>query len=77
MSILERGNKIAERFREVEVELTPATPDELLSSIVRLLRESGARDPDATSKYIRAVVIASDAAARRGRRTAALGAHGW
>ena len=55
VSILERGNKIAERFREVEVELTPATPDELLSSIVRLLRESGARDPDATSKYIRAV----------------------
>ena len=27
VSILERGNKIAERFREVEVELTPATPD--------------------------------------------------
>ncbi len=55
VSILERSNKIAERFRELEVELTPATPEPILSSIVRLLRESGASDPDATSKYLRVV----------------------
>lgn len=55
VSVLERGNKIAERFRELEVELTPATSEQILSSIVQLLRQSGASDPDATSKYLRAV----------------------
>jgi CHAD domain-containing protein len=55
VSILERGNKIAERFRELEIELTPAMSEEILSAIERLLRESGAGEPDATSKYVRAV----------------------
>ena len=55
VSILERGNKIAERFRELEIELTPATTEQILSSIVRLLRESGAGEPYETSTHIRAV----------------------
>lgn len=55
VSILGPGNRIAGRFRELEVELREATPDDLVASVVALLREAGAGEPDPTSKYLRAL----------------------
>jgi CHAD domain-containing protein len=55
VSILGPGNRIAGRFRELEVELREATPDDVVDAVVGLLRAAGAGEPDPTSKYLRAL----------------------
>ena len=55
VSILGPGNRIAGRFRELEVELLTDAPDESLAPVVALLRAAGAGEPDPTSKYLRAL----------------------
>jgi CHAD domain-containing protein len=54
VSVLD-GERLALRFREVEVELTDAAPDELLAAVVARLREAGADAPDPTPKVVRAL----------------------
>jgi CHAD domain-containing protein len=49
------GRRIAARFRELEVEITDDTPDELLDEVLERLRAAGAGAPDPTPKYERAV----------------------
>ena len=49
------GRRIAARFRELEVEITDDTPEELLHEVLRRLRAAGAGEPDPTPKYVRAV----------------------
>ncbi|HET9771999.1 MAG TPA: CYTH and CHAD domain-containing protein [Acidimicrobiia bacterium] len=49
------GRRLASRFREVEVEVEPAAPDDLLPNVVRRLREAGAGEPDNTPKVVRAL----------------------
>jgi CHAD domain-containing protein len=49
------GGRVATRFREVEVELGARPPAGLLATIVGLLREAGAGEPDPTPKVIRAL----------------------
>jgi CHAD domain-containing protein len=49
------GRRVAARFREVEAEITPEAPDELLPELVRRLRAAGAGPPDPTSKVRRAL----------------------
>jgi CHAD domain-containing protein len=49
------GRRIAARFRELEVEITDATPDGLLDEVLGRLRAAGAGSPDPTPKYVRAV----------------------
>ena len=49
------GRRIIDRFREIEAELTPEAPDSLLDTIVEVLRDAGAGDPDKTSKVVRAL----------------------
>jgi inorganic triphosphatase YgiF len=49
------GNRVVTTFREVEVELK-GTPDERrLAAVIERLREAGAEQPAATSKYMRAL----------------------
>jgi len=55
VSILGPGNRIAGRFRELEVELRPVVSDEVVTAVVDLLRRAGAGEPDPTSKYLRAL----------------------
>jgi CHAD domain-containing protein len=54
VSVLE-GERIAARFREVEVEVTPGAPDTLLPAVVEQLRGAGAGEPDTTPKLVRAL----------------------
>jgi CHAD domain-containing protein len=49
------GRRVAVRFREVEAELAPEAPDELLPELVTRLRAAGAGPPDPTSKVRRAL----------------------
>ena len=49
------GRKIADRFREVEVELAEGAPADLLDRVLARLRRAGAGEPDPTPKYLRAL----------------------
>ncbi len=49
------GRRVAARFREVEAEVAPEAPAELLPELVRRLRAAGAGPPDPTSKVRRAL----------------------
>jgi CHAD domain-containing protein len=49
------GRRLASRFREVEVEVEDAAPDDLLPAVVQLLRDAGAGEPDNTPKVVRAL----------------------
>jgi CHAD domain-containing protein len=49
------GRRVAVRFREVEAELAPEAPDELMPELVSRLRAAGAGPPDPTSKVRRAL----------------------
>lgn len=54
VSVLE-GERIAARFREVEVEVTPGAPPALMDAVVEQLRAAGAGEPDHTPKLVRAL----------------------
>jgi CHAD domain-containing protein len=54
VSVLE-GERIAARFREVEVEAVPGAPPTLLPAVVDQLRAAGAGEPDTTPKLVRAL----------------------
>jgi CHAD domain-containing protein len=49
------GRRIADRFRELEVELFEPAPDGLLEDVLARLRSVGARDPEQSGKYQRAL----------------------
>ncbi|HSS08960.1 MAG TPA: CHAD domain-containing protein, partial [Acidimicrobiales bacterium] len=49
------GRKLAARFREVEVELTPAAPPELLDAVLHRLTAAGAVRGDDRPKVVRAI----------------------
>jgi len=49
------GRRVASRFREVEVELAPGVPDEVLAPIVGRLLEAGAGPVDNVAKLVRAL----------------------
>jgi CHAD domain-containing protein len=51
------GRRVADRFREVEVELAPDARPDTLDRVLARLRQAGAREagPDAPSKYQRAL----------------------
>jgi CHAD domain-containing protein len=49
------GGRVAPRFREVEVELGARPPAGLLDTVVAILREAGAGEPDSTPKVIHAL----------------------
>ena len=49
------GERVAARFREVEVEAGDRAPADLLDQVVARLREAGAGAPDATPKIVRAL----------------------
>jgi CHAD domain-containing protein len=49
------GRRLASRFREVEVEVEDAAPDDLLPAVVQRLRDAGAGEPDNTPKVVRAL----------------------
>ena len=54
VSVLE-GDRIAARFREVEVEVVPGAPPALIPLVVDHLRAAGAGEPDPTPKLVRAL----------------------
>jgi inorganic triphosphatase YgiF len=54
VSVLDH-NRVMERFREIEVETTPATPTETLDVILEALKGAGAQPSDNQSKYARAL----------------------
>jgi CHAD domain-containing protein len=54
VSVLE-GDRIAARFREVEVEVVPGAPPTLIPLVVDHLRAAGAGEPDTTPKLVRAL----------------------
>jgi inorganic triphosphatase YgiF len=49
------GERIAARFREVEVEVVPGAPAALIPLVVEHLRAAGAGEPDTTPKLVRAL----------------------
>jgi CHAD domain-containing protein len=49
------GQRLASRFREVEVEVEDSAPDGLLAAVVDRLRDAGAGEPDNTPKVVRAL----------------------
>ena len=49
------GGRVATRFREVEVELGARPPAGLLDTVVALLRQAGAGEPDSTPKLMHAL----------------------
>jgi CHAD domain-containing protein len=53
------GTRVVRRFRQLEIELARAAPDELLPVFRKLLREEGAGKPDPVPKNVRA--LGSDA----------------
>ena len=54
VSVLE-DERIAARFREVEVEVVPGAPAALIPLVVDHLRAAGAGEPDTTPKLVRAL----------------------
>ena len=54
VSVLQ-GRRVASRFREVEVELAPGAPDELLAPVLERLRLAGAGAVDNVPKLLRAL----------------------
>jgi CHAD domain-containing protein len=50
-----KGRRIADRFREVEVELAEAATPDLLEQVLERLRRAGAEAADPTPKYLRAL----------------------
>src|SRR5579859_6109571 len=54
VSIL-RGSRVAARFRELEVELAGAAPDDLLSGLAKRLEAAGAQPVDQVPKLVRAL----------------------
>lgn len=54
VSVLE-GGRLVERFREIEVEVTPQTSSETLDAILAELRSAGAVPTEAITKYARAL----------------------
>ena len=54
VSVLAHG-RVAARFREVEAEIAPDAPAELLHGLVARLRDAGAGAPDPTPKLVRAL----------------------
>jgi CHAD domain-containing protein len=54
VSVLD-GERLALRFREVEVEIADDAPEALLGAIVSRLRDAGADAPDPTPKVVRAL----------------------
>ena len=56
-----QGRRVASRFREVEVELSPGAPDEMLQPVVDRLLEAGAGPVDNVPKLRRALGPRADA----------------
>src|SRR4051794_34386619 len=54
VSVLE-GRRVAERFRQIEGELTRDAPKELLGAVAERLRVAGAGEPDPVPKIVRAL----------------------
>jgi CHAD domain-containing protein len=54
VSVLD-GERVAARFREVELEVTPEAPHQLLPALIDRLRAAGAGQPDPTPKLVRAL----------------------
>src|SRR4051794_28654798 len=54
VSVLE-GRRVAERFRQIEVELASDAPDDLLGALAERLRFAGAGEPDPVPKIVRAL----------------------
>jgi CHAD domain-containing protein len=54
VSVME-DDRVAARFREVEVESAPGAPDAMAQVVVARLREAGAGEPDPTPKLARAL----------------------
>ncbi len=54
VSVLD-GDRVAARFREVELEVTEDAPGELLPALIERLRAAGAGHPDPTPKLVRAL----------------------
>ena len=52
VSVLD-GERVAARFREVELEVTPEAPHQLLPALIDRLRAAGAGQPDPTPKLVR------------------------
>jgi CHAD domain-containing protein len=50
-----KGRRIADRFRELEVELAEAATPDLLERVLERLRQAGAEAADPTPKYLRAL----------------------
>ncbi len=49
------GDTVRDRFREIEVEVTPRAPDGLLEGVVEVLHEAGAGSADPVPKVVRAL----------------------
>mgnify|MGYP001218958531 CR=1 FL=1 len=49
------GTHVVRRFRQVEIELADAAPDELLDELGELMRNAGAGNPDPVPKDVRAM----------------------
>jgi CHAD domain-containing protein len=56
------GRRLASRFRELEVEVMPEAPPDLLPAVVRVLRSAGASATEALSKVARALGPCAQAA---------------
>ncbi|HTN80586.1 MAG TPA: CYTH and CHAD domain-containing protein, partial [Acidimicrobiales bacterium] len=54
VSVLD-GERVAARFREVELEVTSEAPHHLLPALIERLRAAGAGEPDPTPKLVRAL----------------------
>lgn len=54
VTVLE-DERVAARFREVEVEVAPGAPDHFLDLVVERLRSAGAGDPETMPKLVRAL----------------------
>jgi CHAD domain-containing protein len=54
VSVLD-GDRVAARFREVELEVTDDAPEDLLPALIERLRLAGAGQPDPTPKLVRAL----------------------
>lgn len=54
VSVIE-GDRLGDRFREVEVEVDPAAPETLLEQVVARLRQAGTGEHEPTPKVVRAL----------------------
>ena len=66
VSVLD-GDRVAARFREVELEVTENAPDDLLPALIGRLEAAGAGQPDPTPKLVRGARAAGDGTARARR----------